>query len=140
MINIHTKTSGSESLFNKVATLFKRVFSTDVLLWIIAKLPTAIFIKYLRWDLSILWNGFYYNTFVDMVRVRYLQIIGRNHSNTLFLISLQKTKTCSKWSTAAKGICSDIRILTVHAGFCLLLHVYFSAIQINTLLYLSSSL
>ena len=34
--------------------------------------------------------------FVDLVRVRYLQVISRNHSNTLLLINLQKPKACSK--------------------------------------------
>ena len=94
------------------------------------KIPPVASVNITEW--------FLLKRFVDLVRVRYLQIIRRNHSKTLFLISLQKTKACS--SAAAKAICSDIRILTVQAGFCLLLHVYFSGIQINTLLYLSSSL
>ena len=29
------------------------------------------------------------------------------------LMNLQKPKTCPKWTTAAKAICSDVRILTV---------------------------
>ena len=44
---------------------------------------------------------------------RYLHTISRNHSNTLLLMDLQKPKTCTKWTTAAKVICSDIRILIV---------------------------
>ena len=51
--------------------------------------------------------------FVHLFRVSYFHIISRNHSNTLFLFNLQKTKTCTHWSTAAKVISSDIRILTV---------------------------
>ena len=51
--------------------------------------------------------------FVHLFRVSYFHIISRNHSNTLFLFNLQKTKTCTQWSTAAKVISSDIRILTV---------------------------
>ena len=34
--------------------------------------------------------------FVDLVIVRYLPIIRRNHSNMLLLINLQKPKTCPK--------------------------------------------
>ena len=34
--------------------------------------------------------------FVYLVRICYLQMITRNHSNTLLLINLQKTKTCPK--------------------------------------------
>ena len=49
--------------------------------------------------------------FVDLVRVRYLQIISRNRSNMLLLISPQKTGICPKKNTALKAICSDIRIL-----------------------------
>ena len=51
--------------------------------------------------------------FIYLVRVCYLHVSSRNHSNTLLLIILQKRKICPKWSTAAKAICSDIRILTV---------------------------
>ena len=51
--------------------------------------------------------------FVDLVRLCYLHIISRNRSNTLLLINVQKTKTCPTRSTAAKVICSGIRILTV---------------------------
>ena len=43
----------------------------------------------------------------------YLHIISRNHFNTILLINLQKLKTCSTQTTAAKAIWSDIRILTV---------------------------
>ena len=39
---------------------------------------------------------FLLSKFVDLVIVRYLHIITRNHSNTLLLINLQKTKTCLK--------------------------------------------
>ena len=37
---------------------------------------------------------FLLNRFVDLLRKCYLHIINRNHSNTLLLINLQKTKTC----------------------------------------------
>ena len=33
---------------------------------------------------------------VDLLRVCYLHMISKNHSNTLLLINLQKTKTCPK--------------------------------------------
>ena len=49
--------------------------------------------------------------FIDLFRVCY--IIIRNHCNTFLLIKVQKTKTCSKLNTAAKAICSDVRLLTV---------------------------
>ena len=55
--------------------------------------------------------------FADMVRKCYLHIICRNHSNTILLINLQKTKTCPKQNTAVKAIRSDIRILIVQTGF-----------------------
>ena len=44
--------------------------------------------KYVGW--------FLLKWFVDLVRVCYLHIISRNHSSTLSLINLQKTKTCPK--------------------------------------------
>ena len=45
--------------------------------------------------------------FEDLVRLCYVYIINRNYSNMLLLINLQKTKTCPKWTTGAKAICSE---------------------------------
>ena len=35
-------------------------------------------------------------SFVDLLRICYLNIISRNHCNTLLLINLQKRRTCPK--------------------------------------------
>ena len=51
--------------------------------------------------------------FVDLVIVRFLHMISRSHSNTLLLMDVQKTKSCPKYTTAARAISSDIKILTV---------------------------
>ena len=56
--------------------------------------------------------------FVDLVRVPYVQIISRNHSNTPLLINLQKRKTCPNKALQQRLFCSDIKISTAKTGFC----------------------
>ena len=65
--------------------------------------------------------------FVHWVRVFYLHIISRNHSNTLLLINLQKTKNCPKLNTAGKAVCFDVsfgqcRQAFVHYLMSILMH------------------
>ena len=71
--------------------------------------------------------------FVDLLIVRYLHIISRNHSNTFLLIKLPKTKTCQKKPLQQSY---DIRILTVQTGFCPLLNVYFNNMNIKARSYI----
>ena len=84
------------------ATLFKRDFDTSVFQRILRNFYEKLFYrttpvafidllflikKIVRWFLLRL---------VDLVIIRYLHLISRNHSNTLLFINLQKTKTCPK--------------------------------------------
>ena len=110
----------SWSLF-LIATLFqprpKRHSNTIVFLWILGNFyETAFFVDsrgcFCQFDkVTIQWwasadllfliktknvGWFLLKRFVDMVRKCYLHITCRNHSNTILLINLQKTKTCPK--------------------------------------------
>ena len=53
-----------------------------------------------------LWLKLCFESLLDL-RVYSLHI-RRNHSNTILLINLQKTKTCPKQNIAARAISSDI--------------------------------
>ena len=127
------------------ATLFKRDFNTGFLVNLAGRfLQTAFFIEHLRWYLSI-FSVLIKNNVRQFLLKRFGQsmlftYISRNHSNTFSLINLQKTKTCPKKNTAAKSICSDVRVLAVEIGFRPVLNVYFNGMEINAQLYLSSSL
>ena len=72
----------------------------------IGHLPTPSELK------NITWNGFYHEGFVDLVRIYFLLIVSRHHSNrvNIFLIS---------------------GFRQVYAGCCPLHNVYFNDIQIN---------
>ena len=117
--NIQRKTSVSVSLFNKISFQpSKRDFNTSVFLRILRSFTKQIFLYNtyggccrqfdkvtVKWwvssDLFFLIETknvgwFLLKRHVDLVRVCYLHIISRNHSNTLLLINLQKTKTCQK--------------------------------------------
>ena len=96
------------------ATLFKRHLNTGSLLWISRNFykqffyrtpPIAAFIILINnhcQEHDVGWSLL--KAFVDLLRVCYLDIISRNHSNALLLINLQKTKSCPRQSTAAKAI------------------------------------
>ena len=72
----------------------------------IGHLPTPSELK------NITWNGFYHEGFVDLVRIYFLLIVSRHHSNrvNIFLIS---------------------GFRQVYAGCCPLHNVYFNDIQIS---------
>ena len=104
-----------------IATLFqprpKRHSNTIVFLWLLGNFyETAFFVDsrgcFCQFDkVTIQWwasadllfliktknvGWFLLKRLVDMVRKCYLHITCRNHSNTILLINLQKTKTCPK--------------------------------------------
>ena len=74
-------------------------------------LRTAFFIEYIQLHPSISFRNQKQCGMVSTKKVGRsgqsgtLYIIRRNHSNTLLLINLQKTKTCPMQNTAAKPIC-----------------------------------
>ena len=134
--NIHRKTSVLESFLVKwqalwPATLFKRDFNPGIFLRILRNFYEQLFLQNTSGDIcqSSLLHQKQYETVSTKQVCRSVQ--STLFTNTLLLIGLQKTKTCSKRSTAAKAICSDIRILTVQAGFCPLFYVYFNGMYIT---------
>ena len=108
-----------EPLSNKVATLKagnfikKRLQHRCFPLNIAKFLRTAFFIEDLGW---LFLRRFLLKRVADLVRVCFLHVISRNHSNTFLLINVQS---------------SNIRILTVWTGFCSLLNAYFNDVQID---------
>ena len=87
-----------------------------------------------------MWDGFYYGLQIWAEYVLYIywykpfqHVFGDQHGES------KNLKYNIKQNISGRAICSDMKILTIQTGFCPLLNVFFTDLQINRWLHLSSS-
>ena len=78
---------------------------------------------------NVVW--FLLSRFVDLLRICCLHIISINHSNTVLLINLQKTKKLVQSKLLQQGLFVLISSCHSRQVFCPLLNVYFNVMQIK---------